>query len=124
MKKLLYIFLPAFLLISCYSQERNCADFKTGKFRFETTIDGKTQITELTRTDSLQTETYNGKTTQASVRWLNDCEFVLKDLEATTKEEKESIHMKILTTKDNTATVEYSIVGDTHKQKGTVTKLN
>ena len=124
MKKLLYLIFPALLLTSCYEQERNCTDFKTGKFRFETLIEGKKQVTELTRTDSLQTEIYDGKTTTASVRWLNDCEFVLQNLAPKNAAEKEAFHMKILTTKDNAATIEYSIVGDTHKQQGTVTKLN
>ena len=124
MKKLLFI-LPLFVLLtSCYDQERKCADFKTGKFRFETVIEGKTNITDITRTDSLQTETYKGKTSTASVRWLNDCEFVLQNLNPKNAEEKESFHMKILTTKGNTAILEYSIVGDTEKQKGTVTKID
>ena len=29
------------LLTSCYNQERNCKDFKTGKFTSETEIEGK-----------------------------------------------------------------------------------
>ena len=32
----------AFLFTSCYNQERNCKDFKTGKFKSEIEVDGKT----------------------------------------------------------------------------------
>lgn len=124
MKKILILFPALLLLVSCYQQERKCADFKTGKFRFETLIEGKTNITEVTRTDSTQTETYNGITTTASVRWINDCEFVLQNINPKNAAERVSLHMKILTTKGDTAVIEYSIVGDNKKQKGTVTKIN
>ena len=39
-------------------------------------------------------------------------------------QEQKAVHMKILTTKDDTYTFEFSIVGDSNKQKGTVTKIN
>lgn len=124
MKKLLYILLPALLLTACYDQERKCADFKTGKFRFEYDINGAKKATLFERTDSLEIETFEGKTDSSYVRWINDCEYVLQKIHPKTTQEKEAVHMKILTTKGNSYTFEFSIVGDTHKQKGTVTKIN
>ena len=47
---------------------------------FEIEVNGVKQTTVVERTDSLQTETFNGKTDTASVRWVNDCEFVLQKL--------------------------------------------
>jgi hypothetical protein len=45
MKKLLLI--PVLLILaSCYNVERNCKDFKTGKFRFDL-VDGVTKTTIL-----------------------------------------------------------------------------
>jgi hypothetical protein len=46
MKKLLFI--PVLLILaSCYNVERNCKDFKTGKFRFDYEVDGVTKTTIL-----------------------------------------------------------------------------
>jgi hypothetical protein len=122
MKKLLLI--PLLLLIvSCYNVERNCKDFKTGKFRFDYEVDGVTKTTLFERNDSLEIETYDGKTDTASIRWVNDCEYILKKLHPKNMAEKKSIDMRILTTSENTYTFEFGMVGVPQKQKGTVTKL-
>ena len=123
MKKISLLLL-ALLLVSCYDQERKCTDFKTGKFEFSQEIDGKKQTSIFTRTENLQIETFNGKTDTATVRWVNDCEFVLEKLHPKTMQEKKAISMKILYTKDNSYTFEYSFVGDAKKQRGIVTKLD
>lgn len=114
----------ALFATGCYEVERNCADFKTGNFKFEQEIDGKKHTTLFERTGNIQIETYDGKTDTASVRWVNDCEFILQKIRPKNMEEKKAVHMKILTTDKNSYIFEYSFVGDTHKQKGTVTKLN
>jgi hypothetical protein len=111
------------MLISCDKQERKCTDFKTGTFEFSQEINGKKQISKFERNDSLQIETFNGKTDTASVRWVNDCEFVLQKLHPKNRQEKKAISMKILNTKENTYLFEYSFVGDAQKQRGTVTKI-
>jgi hypothetical protein len=121
MKKL--ILLLTLTIFSCSQKERNCADFKTGTFEFSQEINGKKVTSTFTRTETLQIETFNGKTDTASVRWVNDCEFVLQKLHPKTMNEKKAISMKILFTKDNTYTFDYSFVGDAQKQRGTVTKL-
>lgn len=122
MKKLLPLL--SILLISCYQQERNCTDFKTGKFQFEQEIDGKKEISIFERNDTLQIETFREKTDSSSVRWINDCEFVLQKLHPKGMKEKKAIHMKILTTTEKNYTFEYSFVGESAKQKGIVTKVD
>jgi hypothetical protein len=122
MKKL--ALLMSILLVSCYNVEKNCADFKTGKFEFEQEINEKKQTSTFERTKTLQIETYNGKTDTATVRWVNDCEFILEKLHPKNRQEKKAISMKIISTKDKTYIFEYSFVGDDNKQRGTVTKLN
>jgi len=124
MKRFLYLLLPATLLASCYNQERNCGDFKTGKFRFEYEIEGQKKVTEFTRDDTFEIDTFEGKTDTSSVRWINDCEYVLQKVNPKNTAEQKGIHMKILTTKRNSYTFEFSLVGDSQKQKGTVTKLD
>jgi hypothetical protein len=124
MKKYLPLFGLTLLLSSCYEQQRNCADFKTGKFKFETEIGGEKKSTVFVRTDSLEIETFEGKTDTASVRWVNDCEYVLQKLHPKNMAERKAISMRILTTSKNSYTFEFGVVGSDTKQKGTVTKIN
>lgn len=122
MKKLLL--LPVLLsIVSCYNVEHNCKDFKTGKFSFEYEVDGVKKTTLFERNDSIEIETFEGKTDTASIRWVNDCEYVLKKLHPKNMAEEKAIAMKILSTSGNTYTFEFGMVGAAQKQKGIVTKL-
>lgn len=123
MKKTILLLL-VLTLVSCYNQERNCAAFKTGKFEFFQVIDGKKQVSTFERNDSIQIENYNGKKDTATVRWVNDCEFILQKLHPKNMQEKKAISMRILTTSKKGYTFEYSFVGNEKKQKGTVTKID
>lgn len=122
MKKLLFI-TATVLLTSCYQQERNCADFKTGTFLFEQEINGEKHSSTFVRTNQYEIETYQGKKDTASIRWINDCEYILQKLHPKNMAEKKAVQMKILTTNKDGYTFEYNIVGDTNKQKGTIKKL-
>ena len=123
MKKITLL-LFTILLVACNNHERNCQDFKTGKFQFVQDIDGKKHTSTFTRTENLQIETYNGKTDTASVRWVNDCEFILQKLHPKNMAEEKAISMKILFTEKNSYTFEYSFVGSNKKERGLVTKLD
>ena len=112
------------LLNSCYNQERNCTDFKTGKFTSETEIEGKKYTSTFERNDSIQIESYEGKIDTFKVRWTNDCEYIIQNTNPKNREEKKPVQMKILTTNSDSYTFEYSFVGDSKKQRGTVTKQN
>ncbi|WP_374543102.1 DNA topoisomerase IV [Flavobacterium sp.] len=122
MKKILLL-LTSFFLFSCYNQERNCKAFKTGKFTSETTVEGKKYTTTFERNDSMQIENFNNKIDTFSIRWINDCEYILENIKPKNREEKKAVHVKILNTKDLTYNFEYSFVGETKKQKGSVTKM-
>ncbi len=111
------------MLYSCYNAERNCADFKTGKFKSEITINGEKKQTISIRTDSIVIETYEGKTDTASIRWINDCEYVLQKINPKSMAEKKAIDIKILTTSKNSYTFEFGVVGSPDKQKGVAYKL-
>lgn len=111
-----------FLFVSCYNVERNCSDFKIGKFKFEYEVDGVKKTTLFERNDSIEIETFEGKTDSASIRWINDCEYVLQKINPKNRQEKQAISMKILSTTKKTYTFEFGIVGSSEKQKGTVTK--
>ena len=122
MKKYLLLFLPL-LLSACYKTECNCSDFKTGKFESEIVINGVTQRTTSVHTDSLVIETYKGKTDTATIRWVSDCEYVLRQLHPKTMAEQKAISIKILTTDKNSYTFEFGLVGDDARQKGTAHKI-
>ena len=111
------------LLNSCYNQERNCTDFKTGKFTSETEIERKKYTSTFERNDSIQIENYNAVIDTFSIRWINECEYILENVKPKNRAEKKAVHVKILNTKDLKYNFEYSFVGDAKKQFGSVTKL-
>lgn len=114
-----YVLLISLLsLLNCYESSRNCADFKTGEFYSEITINNKTFKSHFTRSKSIQVETYNNKIDSSRLRWINDCEVVFKTINPKNMAEQKDIHLKILTTTDSSYTYEYSYVGETKKQKG------
>jgi len=123
MKKII-VLLPLLLLFSCYNVENNCKDFKTGKFKFEYEVNGIKKTTVFERNDSIEVETFEGKTDTASIRWVNDCEYILQKLHPKNMVEEKAIVMKILTTSKNSYTFEFGMVGVDAKQRGTVTKIS
>lgn len=112
------------LLTSCQSPERNCKAFKTGAFTFETLLNGDLVTTRFTRNDTLEIDYFHGRVDSSSVRWINDCEFIVQKLKPKRMSEEKAIHMKILYTEGDFYTFEYSLVGEKVKQKGTAKKLN
>ena len=118
------ILLLTFLIFSCYNPERNCQDFKTGTFEYEALIGKEVLSTTFTRNDTLEIDYFNGKSDSSSIRWINDCEYIVKKINPKNMAEEKAIHMKILTTKGNEYNFEYNIVGDTNKQKGTAKKID
>lgn len=123
MKKTILL-LPLLLLLSCYDAERNCKDFKTGKFKFEYEVDGIKKTTVFERNDSIEIETFEGKTDTASIRWVNDCEYILQKIHPKNTAEEKAIGMKILTSSKNSYTFEFGMIGVDTKQRGTVTKIS
>ena len=124
MKKILSLaLLTVGLLTSCYNVERNCKDFKTGEFQFEYEVNGVKKTSHFVRNDTLEIDTFEGKTDTSKVRWINDCEYILEKMNPKNMAEKQAIHMKILSTTENSYTFEFSKLGNTKKQKGTVTKI-
>lgn len=124
MKKLL----TALVFVSIFSckqpPQRNCSDFKTGKFSFTATINGEEKKTIFYRTEAIEVDEFEGKMDSSSIRWINDCEYVLKNLHPKNKAEEKSIHIKILTTTDSSYTFEYNAIGDKRKFKGTAYKID
>ncbi|OUS00927.1 hypothetical protein A9Q86_09260 [Flavobacteriales bacterium 33_180_T64] len=123
-----FLLLSPLLFINCYQAERNCSDFKTGTFEFTYTIDGIEKTGTFVRTNDLNIDYYENKIDSATIRWINDCEFIQKKINPKRKNEEKAIHMKILTTSDDSYTFEYQLaVKDAYKkkrvEKGTAKKI-
>ena len=119
------IILLLLLLSSCDFPERNCLDFQTGTFEFESVSDdGKKLITKFTRTQDLEIGYFNGKIDSNTVNWVSDCECIYKKINPKSLGETKPVQMKILSTNKDSYTFEYSFVGDIkNKQRGSVKKL-
>jgi hypothetical protein len=75
MKNLLLILILNLTLNSCV-KEKNCASFKTGTFQYSDQLYSDLKVI---RTDSTQTEINmkNGLEMHSSIKWINDCNYVL-----------------------------------------------
>ena len=129
MMKQIFTILSMLLLTSCYNIERNCSEFRTGTFEFDYKIDGVKKTGRFVRTETLNIDYYEGKVDSSSVRWINDCEFILKIINPKSTSEMDAIHMKILSTTNNSYTFEYKrAINKPNKEmrveQGVATKLN
>jgi len=110
------------LLTSCYSPERNCTDFKTGTFEFNYTIDGIEKTGTFVRTENYNIDYFENKIDTATIRWINDCEFIQKAKHPKSKSEEDAIHFKILSTTDSTYTFEYKLAVKKMSKKNSTIK--
>ena len=121
--RILPTLLLSLLLFSCYSPERNCKDFKTGTFEYEALVGTEVLTTTFFRNDTIEIDYFKGKSDTSAIRWINDCEYIVRKINPKSMAEEKAIHMKILTTNGNEYLFEYNIVGETKKQKGTAKKI-
>lgn len=119
-----FICFASFLLFSgCYNTERNCMDFKVGKFEFEALSGTEVFQTTIERNDTIEIDYYKGKSDTSSIRWINDCEYIVKKLNPKNMEERKAIHIKILSTSGNQYTFEFREVGKSKSSRGTARKV-
>ena len=122
MRKCTIIFF--FILSSCYELKRDCATFKTGFFESEILINNTLYKSTFKRYDNLQIEFFGGKIDTLSVRWINDCEMIFKSINPKNKYEKKNIHIKILSTTDESYEYEYGYPGESIKRKGMAKRID
>lgn len=103
-------FLSLLLCFACFDVGRNCTDFKTGTFEFTYIENGKEKTAKFVRTENYSIDYFEGKVDSSSVKWINDCEFVLTKLHPKSNLEKKPIHMKILSTSEDSYVFEYKYV--------------
>ena len=119
------IFFILVLFISCYSLERDCKPFQQGEFKFTQIINGEIKSSYFTRDSIFEVELFEGKIDTSSIRWVNDCECILTKLNPNNNQEKRPIQIRIISTKGDRYTFEYSLVGDSkNRQRGSIQKIN
>ena len=122
MKKVIILSL---LFLSCYSVERDCIEFRTGSFEFSTSINDSIVKSTFIRTDNYEIEQFKGVKDSSTIRWVNECEFILTKINPKTNQEKRPIRIKILRTYGNSYDFEYSQVNNPQKiNRGTVNKIS
>ena len=109
MIKRLFILL---LFTSCYNSERECNQFMTGEFEFSYKINDTVQKSRFTRTLNYEIEEYSGIIDSSSIKWVNNCEFLLTKLNPRTNQEKRPVRIKILRTYENSYDFEYSSINE------------
>lgn len=119
------VFFILVLFISCYSLERDCKPFQQGEFKFTQIINGEIKSSYFTRDSIFEVELFEGKIDTSSIRWVNDCECILTKLSPNNNQEKRPIQIRIISTKGDRYTFEYSLVGDSkNRQRGSIQKIN
>tara|TARA_Y100000996_G_scaffold171697_1_gene133509 strand:- start:2125 stop:2499 length:375 start_codon:yes stop_codon:yes gene_type:complete len=119
-----YCIAICFIFLSCYTPNRDCLPFHNGTFEFEAIINNSLETSRFIRNDTLEIEFYKGSVDSSTVRWVNDCECILTRLNPETNQDKRPIRMRILTTKKDSYTFEYSLVGNyKNTQRGTIKKI-
>ena len=122
MKKILIF---VFLFMSCYNVERNCVDFKTGIFEFSTEVNDSLVTSTFTRANEFEIELYNGIKDSSTIKWVNNCEFLLTKLNPRTNQERRPVRIKILRTYGDKYDFEFSQVNNPQKiTRGTVKRIS
>ena len=113
------------LFISCYNVDRDCIEFRTGSFEFSTSINDSIVKSTFIRTDNYEIEEFKGVKDSSTIRWVNECEFILTKINPKTNQERRPIRIKILRTYGNSYDFEYSQVNNPQKiNRGTVNKIS
>lgn len=112
------------MLSACFAPTKECADFKTGVFEYQTYADGELIQAKIVRNDSLEIDYYDPQQPDTSaIRWVNDCEYILKKYNPKDASEKQSFKMKIIETSGDKYTFEFSQVGQNKIKEFSATKI-
>ena len=119
------LFSMLLLIFSCYKVERNCSNFRFGTFKYERVIGNKLSTSFFIRDNDMEIEYYNNKIDTSKIKWVNECEFILRKQNPINNIEKKPISMKIISTHKNYYIFEFSLVGDNEKrQRGKIVKIS
>ena len=119
------LFSTLLLNFSCYKVRRDCSNFRFGTFKYERVIGNKLYTSFFIRDNDIEIEYYDNKIDTSKIRWVNECEFILRKKNPINNIEKKPISMKIVSTHKNYYIFEFSLVGDNEKrQRGKIVKIS
>ena len=81
--------------------ERDCLSYKNGFFKFVFKYNEQVETSYFKREKGVSVEVYNGKIDSSSVKWINDCEFILTKLNPQNNLEKNPVNIRIISTTDS-----------------------
>ena len=112
-------------VLSCYDVEKDCNAFQLGTFEFSTIINGEIKTSRFIRSKSLEIEFYENNIDSASVKWVNNCEFILTKINPKSNQDKRPVKIEILSTEGKEYFFEYSLVNNPKKRfRGRAAKIN
>ncbi len=124
MRNFLYAAGILFLTAGCYTPPSNCADFKVGTFQYQAYSKGELIQAKIVRNDSLEIDYYNPKQPDTSqIRWINDCEYILKKYHPKSADEKRSFSMRITETHGDRYKFIFKEVGSQQTKEFTATRV-
>lgn len=125
MKTRFLLLLVPFLAAACYVPAKNCKSFKTGTFEYQTIADGKLMKAKIVRNDSLEIDYLDINNPDTSqIRWVNNCEYILRKYNPKDASEKKTFRMRILETHGASSyTFEFSEVGENLVKEFTATRI-
>lgn len=124
MKNFLFLLSALFSMAACYTPPANCADFKTGTFQYQTYVNGELIQAKIVRNDSLEIDYYDPQHPDTSqIRWINDCEYVLKKYKPKGTNEKRTFSMRIMETEGNTYKFLFSEIGQKETKEFNATRI-
>lgn len=124
MKSVLFCFLASLLFAACYSPQLNCKKYKTGIFEYQSYLNGELIKARIVRNDSLEIDYYDEKQPDTSkIRWVNDCEYILRKYHPKNRKEKQSFQIQIISTTKDSYTFEFSKVGESQKSQFTAKRV-
>jgi len=122
MKKAVAFFVIIVFFFACNSEQLSADRFKTGRFEIP---EGKGYAkTIITRTDSLQIEQYEQKIDTLIIVWKNNFNYTLKMVSPKNAIDKELIHVKITSVKENSYEFESVIGRSNFVSKGELIKIS
>lgn len=124
MRKYFCFLIPIAVMTACFTPPKDCTPFKTGTFEYQTFADGELIKAKIVRNDTIEIDYYNPQQPDTSaIRWVNDCEYILRKYNPQSAEEKASFKMKLIETGKDHYTFQFSQVGQTKVKEFTATRI-
>ena len=120
-----FLIFVVLLLLSCGIPEKNCSQFKTGEFSFESKTENGVYNSRSIRNDSIEIEFFGSSIDTSRITWVSECEYLLRKLRPKSLSEEKAVSVKIINTSDKGYLFEYSFVGDReNRARGNALKID